>query len=163
MEAEPYFGYFESMRPDGLYLFATIDAKGDFDRDPGLLRFRRYVDRTGIRVYIHAPVPNAPGPTVDPTTQPVTTRPATRPTTQPTTRSASSATRGAMAPATLPAMTPQEQEALAKAELMVERIARGFEVARDTELFLLTNPDAPPSAARLPELNAESDDEPTPE
>ena len=53
---EPFPGYFQSMRPEGTYLFETLANKQFFDADPeGLagLEFAEFISRTGERVFIN--------------------------------------------------------------------------------------------------------------
>lgn len=131
-KATPYLGYFETLRPTGIYLFADLDMKQRFERGSEDLRFRQYVDRTGVLVYVHAPTPTGGAPTLEPTQREIKLR---------------EEGRGSM----------------------IERIARGYEVSRDTRLTLRTDPDAPPVEPYRPELypgdpaTRESMDQPTTE
>ena len=53
----PFFGYFDVLRPEGVYVFARIDDQATFLRrglDAGQ-RFKLYVDRTNTRVFINTP------------------------------------------------------------------------------------------------------------
>jgi hypothetical protein len=96
---EPFRGYFETLRPGAVFLFADLQEKQLFERDPSGLVFREYVDLTGTRIFVHVPdVADLARMDV------ATTRPA----------------------------------------VMVERVARGFEVADETRLTLMSDPDAPP-------------------
>ena len=114
--ATPFYGYYESLRPEGIYLFATLSSKKQFDRGETGFGFREYVERTGLLVSIHAPGVDGGEPTQQPTTREIKLREV--------------------------------------GGSLVERIARGFEETRTTQLLLRDNPDAPPVDRVRPELDA---------
>ena len=66
----PWTRYYEALRPGAVYLFASLAAKGQFDRDPDGMEFEEYIRRTGGRVFVHVPddadVPALPLPATRP-------------------------------------------------------------------------------------------------
>ncbi len=126
----PYRRYFEAMRPEASYVFATLAAKQQFDREPGSMGFREYVSNTGLRVLIHVPqmrgAPKAEGPVEAAETE---------------TDKLYGNEPGEILD---PAAAPGEPQLDPEAEELVERIALGFEREEETTLTLRSDPTAPP-------------------
>jgi hypothetical protein len=105
-QIEPYLRYFESIRIEGVYLFADLGTKARFDRavDDDLgLDFKEFVTRAGQLVYIHSPPLDSPAAADVDVEDGAPTRPVD------------------------PAL----------------RMARAYELDRDTELFVIGEPDTP--------------------
>ena len=62
----PYYNYLVAERQDAVYLFATLRAKGQFERDPLKMTFLPYVAADGRAVNIHIADPSATQPTTIP-------------------------------------------------------------------------------------------------
>ena len=135
---KPYLGYFESMRPEASYVFATLKDKQQFDRDPQFMGFREYIANTGLRVLIHVPQMRA---------APVAQATANTDEPEPSTRAADGTTRPLSGNA-----APGEPQIDVEAERLVERIALGFELEEETTLTLRTDPTAPPASYARPSL-----------
>lgn len=49
---EPYPGFFQAQLAEDVFLFANLDEKQSFDREPASLTYGEFVSRTGQRIFI---------------------------------------------------------------------------------------------------------------
>jgi hypothetical protein len=49
---EPYPGFFQAQLADEVFLFASLDEKLSFDREPASLTYDQFISRTGQRIFI---------------------------------------------------------------------------------------------------------------
>ena len=49
---EPYRGFFQAQLGDDIYLFANLDEKRAFDREPASLTYTEFISRVGQRILV---------------------------------------------------------------------------------------------------------------